>query len=555
MSTADVTTQEGCENLLNEAISLGPIGGIFNLAVVLRDGIFDNLDAKMFNESLAPKALATKYLDNLSRKLCPTLKHFVVFSSVSCGLGNAGQSNYGFSNSVMERIIEKRCEDGLPGKAIQWGAIGDVGLLADFQIANMNKEIGGTLPQSIISCIEVLDDLLTSDDPIVSSMIVADKHANDSKKGNIIDMILKIMGVRDRKTISMDSTLTQLGIDSLMGVEIAQLLERDFDMVLTSQEIRSLTLAQLEKRASSKNISKNDSNENGSEEVTWMKLLLSGVIDEETLEIVSLDQIYKANDLEGEDMKVLIIPGFYGVVADIYKEFARNLKYPSYILQLYETSECTQLDDVIEILTPSVLELFSNAKNFVLIGHSFGSVLALKIAKKLEEHNKSGQIFELDGSPQYIHRLSHKFSLDGNEEQFKSGVAMITFDIIKNHIDESVVKEAYESNENWEDKLKDLMVKSNGKFSFDIEFIQTNIMNAVANRLKICQSFKEESFELLNNTKIFLTRASKPAITGIHKDYGLAKISNIPIKINLLDGDHVTLLKSQELSKYINENI
>lgn len=50
----------------------------------------------------------------------------MVFSSVSCGRGNAGQSNYGMSNSVMERICEKRRSDGLPGLAIQWGAIGDV---------------------------------------------------------------------------------------------------------------------------------------------------------------------------------------------------------------------------------------------------------------------------------------------------------------------------------------------------------------------------------------------------------------------------------------------
>lgn len=58
--------------------------------------------------------------DEFSRKLAPHLKHFVVFSSVSCGRGNAGQTNYGFANSVMERVIEKRHRDGLPGKAVQW---------------------------------------------------------------------------------------------------------------------------------------------------------------------------------------------------------------------------------------------------------------------------------------------------------------------------------------------------------------------------------------------------------------------------------------------------
>lgn len=60
------------------------------------------------------------FQDEFSRKLAPQLKYFVVFSSVSCGRGNAGQSNYGLANSVMERIVEKRHRDGLPAKAIQW---------------------------------------------------------------------------------------------------------------------------------------------------------------------------------------------------------------------------------------------------------------------------------------------------------------------------------------------------------------------------------------------------------------------------------------------------
>lgn len=81
--------------------------------------------------SFLPKARSTALLDTVSRKLCPQLEHFVVFSSVSCGRGNVGQSNYGLSNSIMERICEERRAEGLPALAIQWGAIGDVGLVAE----------------------------------------------------------------------------------------------------------------------------------------------------------------------------------------------------------------------------------------------------------------------------------------------------------------------------------------------------------------------------------------------------------------------------------------
>lgn len=65
----------------------------------------------------------------MSHKKLFVSRDFVIFSSVSCGRGNAGQSNYGMANSVMERICERRRSDGLPALAIEWGAVADVGNL------------------------------------------------------------------------------------------------------------------------------------------------------------------------------------------------------------------------------------------------------------------------------------------------------------------------------------------------------------------------------------------------------------------------------------------
>lgn len=42
-----------------------------------------------------------------------------------------GQTNYGWANSVCERVAEERVKAGLPGVAIQWGGVGEVGVLAD----------------------------------------------------------------------------------------------------------------------------------------------------------------------------------------------------------------------------------------------------------------------------------------------------------------------------------------------------------------------------------------------------------------------------------------
>jgi fatty acid synthase len=109
---------------------------------VLRDRLLENQTEADFAASAGPKALATHHFDVLSRQMCPHLRHFVVFSSVSCGLGNAGQTNYGINNSIMERICETRVRDGLPGLAVQWGAVGDVGLDAEMKEDQQDIQIG-----------------------------------------------------------------------------------------------------------------------------------------------------------------------------------------------------------------------------------------------------------------------------------------------------------------------------------------------------------------------------------------------------------------------------
>lgn len=85
---------------------------------VLRDAFMENQTVMNFITVCDPKANGTHNLDRVSRSTCPELDWFVVFSSVSCGRGNAGQSNYGYANSVMERICELRRKDGFPGDCI-----------------------------------------------------------------------------------------------------------------------------------------------------------------------------------------------------------------------------------------------------------------------------------------------------------------------------------------------------------------------------------------------------------------------------------------------------
>lgn len=52
-------------------------------------------------------------------------------------------------------------------------------------------------------------------------------------------------GVRDVNSLNADASLADLGLDSLMGVEVRQTLERDYDIIMTMREIRQLTINKL----------------------------------------------------------------------------------------------------------------------------------------------------------------------------------------------------------------------------------------------------------------------------------------------------------------------
>lgn len=149
ISTLNIAKPGDAEELIRQCQEMGPVGGVFHLAMVLRDCLFENQNIQNFKDAAEAKYYGTINLDYATRKLCDDkLRWFVVFSSITSGRGNAGQTNYGWSNSTMERMIDQRREDGFPGIAIQWGAIGDVGVILE-NMGDNNTVVGGTLPQRL----------------------------------------------------------------------------------------------------------------------------------------------------------------------------------------------------------------------------------------------------------------------------------------------------------------------------------------------------------------------------------------------------------------------
>jgi len=110
----DTTKTEGAETVLKEANILGPVAGIFQLEAVLHHVSVTDLTAPDFHSAFAQKAASTVNFDTASRKLCPQLEHFFVWSSITSGHGVAGQANYGYADAVLAKISEARQAAGYP---------------------------------------------------------------------------------------------------------------------------------------------------------------------------------------------------------------------------------------------------------------------------------------------------------------------------------------------------------------------------------------------------------------------------------------------------------
>ncbi|CAG2170596.1 unnamed protein product [Oppiella nova] len=203
---------------------------------------FASLTFEKFCSSIDTKHKIFANLDQLTRQLDHKLDYFVVFSSVTCGKGNGGQSNYSYGNSMCERICEQRRRDGLHGLAIQYGPIGDVGVFADTdQLLTMTS----LRKQRINSCCDVLDKLLAIKQPIVTSYIKVDQvKESGNRQKRMVAELWRALGI-DPETTPNHLTLGEIGLESMFAVELQQELEREWNMKVTLNQVKSITIGML----------------------------------------------------------------------------------------------------------------------------------------------------------------------------------------------------------------------------------------------------------------------------------------------------------------------
>ena len=476
-------------------------------------------------------------LDKASRSICPDLEYFVAFSSVSCGRGNAGQTNYGYANSVMERVCEERRGAGLPGLAIQWGAIGDVGIAVE-SFGN-DVVIGGTLPQRMPSCLSVLDRFLQSPHAVTSSVVRAESASEAGRSENkpkLVSAVAHILGIKDVKAVAPATTLADLGLDSLMGVEIKQTLERDYDVILSAAEVRALTLAQLQEIGGGAAAVAIDASQANLDIVT------------PTIEIPTEIVVRLNEGREGRPVFFLPpIEGIFTLVEPIAKQLNRPVIGLNWTPALKDTKS---ISEVAQFYLETVRAIHQD-DSYDFIGYSFGAVVAFEMAIQ----TSTNHLVLLDASPtQMVASISqYGESINASDPQLEVlSVFIAQFATVDSH----KVREELASITDPEERNARAveLIQAHGGPKCDPREMAF-ASNAFYQKL---QMLAEYSPKAKKDGSVTLLRAEEQVIrTEIARDYGLSDLVTGDVDVRVFRGNHKSFLSlnAKELVDVLNEKL
>lgn len=277
--------------------TLPPLRGVFHAAGVLDDGILLHMDESSLCRVMEPKARGAWLLHQLTSHI--PLDLFVLFSSATSILGSPGQANYAAANAWLDALAHLRRKLGLPALAINWGAWAEAGMAAQPQqtehlaalgILPFVPDFGLQLLERICDAPAVQITALTADWPRLlqhfplpllhdlaaetaaaspgpkapgrrdvraqlAGLAPADRH--QAVIGLLHEQLAQVLRTPGH-LLDPHRPLNELGIDSLMTVELVNRIEADLGVTIpltallqgpTSSSLASLLLQQLDLRS------------------------------------------------------------------------------------------------------------------------------------------------------------------------------------------------------------------------------------------------------------------------------------------------------------------
>ncbi|MFK7770068.1 MAG: SDR family NAD(P)-dependent oxidoreductase [Mariniblastus sp.] len=276
------------------AETMPPLKGVFHSGAVIMDQAVGESDLETVNTVMRSKATGAYNLHVQTEKM--ELDHFVLYSSLANLIGNSRQGAYCAANGYLNGLAQMRHAKGLPATSVNWGAIAEVGVVAqDEKLEQFLKHLGlrgitteeglgllslglaRSVPQfgvvlikswadwarfeSIGSSLPRFRTIVETDsapkdngirEQLVAEMAPLSSGDRSELMAQLIQQIVASVLKSAPESIELDRPINELGIDSLMATEIQILFESNLGLAISVLEligdttIRSLANSSLE---------------------------------------------------------------------------------------------------------------------------------------------------------------------------------------------------------------------------------------------------------------------------------------------------------------------
>ena len=285
VADSDLADPQALTTLLDAIPAAAPLRAVFHCAGVLDDGTLENLAPAQLTRVLAAKVDTAWQLHRQTRGR--DLAAFVLFSSATGVLGAAGQGNYAAASALLDALAAHRRALGLPAQSLAWGPWQPTGrgMTAGLSAADLLRiERQGITPLTVAQGLALLDAALARPEAVLvpialdpARLAVASRRAVETLPPLLRELVrqtlsvvpaaaavapeptwparllplsgserrlallqlaaaeaVTVLGLKEGTAIAPDQPLIQLGMDSLLAVELRNRLAARLGAVLPS---------------------------------------------------------------------------------------------------------------------------------------------------------------------------------------------------------------------------------------------------------------------------------------------------------------------------------